>query len=464
MTKKLDWSRMDDQSFQRLCNDLLSSDIREPRFIPYAPGGNEPFDARFEGSYGGLDGQWGFDAKFRSPQPGRKNIESLKRELLGYRDRKGLFRKAEEERLDILVLLTNVRITGANRRALESLGEGRSFQLLLWDEERIRTLLVAYPHIRLYHFEGPSFPLFQAPHRYFESYLKEDEDRFITHLAPLQGRDPEVEIYRTFIAGSRRILTVYAASGMGKSRLLLEFARAKDPQWIPLFLQPEGKVVEDHLAELCPNRRYVLFIDDSHRHLTRLPEILVLLGKFNYYAGLKVVIGSRLAFRRQIEAELAYQDPGEQAEPMSLQAMEQEALQNLIRWQVPNVSTSTVEALATLAGGSPLLALVAGKLLLGGKPVQELLQPGALRRGFFEAPLAEFQRKLRRQQPRSNETQSGTRPSVGTGKGGLVTSISLQRTSGRSSLRLTVSSPIWIPSSLVGQGERPRGWRGSFWA
>ena len=113
---------------------------------------------------------------------------------------------------------------------------------------------------------GHRFSIFQDHKRYFRPLLQDQV--LITHSGPFVGREQELKQIQSFIDGSEPLLILEAPGGSGKSRLLLEAAKAAS--------QREGApqiYFADSSASWCANDINLLPVtsptivafDDAHR-------------------------------------------------------------------------------------------------------------------------------------------------------------------------------------------------------
>ena len=175
----IDWHRFNGYSFQEMCNHLLVAEninIVPLRAGPYADGGQDAF--LLEGTLEDIHGKIIFQAKYHQPRPGATNYHTLKKELQGTKKIKGELDKAQELEANHLIAMTNVPLTIRQQRELMKLAEGRPFRLHIWDEEKMKALLVNHPYIRFFHIKGPEYSMFVPPHAFFGKLLGRPRGKF----------------------------------------------------------------------------------------------------------------------------------------------------------------------------------------------------------------------------------------------------------------------------------------------
>jgi DNA-binding Lrp family transcriptional regulator len=388
----IDWIKFDGYSFQEMCNHLLVKEninVEPLRAGPYADGGLDAF--LFEGAIGDLYGKFRFQAKYHQPRPGATNYNILKKELKGTRKTKGELDKAGELNADYLIIMTNIPLTIRQKGELLKLAEERPFRLHIWDEEKIKALLVNNPYVRFFHINGPEYPMFVPAQHFFEKFLIEDSEGILTHLIYLVGREKELDEFRAFLLSEENLLSIFAPPGQGKSRLLLEFSRVaeKEIDWIPVFLRPDGKLLKDHLEELNPRLKYLVFLDDAHQYYDRLREFLTLLKGGADIPKIKLVLAARTSLSGLVKDKFEEIQPSELREIL-IAELPHEIILKILKEELPFLNEVQTGDLLPFVKDSPLLAVAAARLIKLGKPLEEILKPGQLRRLLFEIPLSDL--------------------------------------------------------------------------
>lgn len=393
-----DWNRFNGFMFQDMCNHLLV--MENILTVPFKSGpyADEGQDARlFEGTIGNISGRIIFQAKYHKPRPGKKNINALRSDIKGTPSKKGELAKAEEAVADHLVVMTNVPLIGPRQHDdFSALADGYRVRLYIWDEEKIKALLIKHPYVRFFHIKGPEFPMFVPHDHFFNKYLMERPEDIFTHRTILSGRDHELTRFRDWLSSQANVFVTYGAPGQGKSRLAIEFSKIAKPEtdWEPLFVRPDGRLLKDHLEELNPNNKYLLIMEDVHRVYERLGEFLQLLERETDTPGLKMVLTARTSFRGLVEEALARLQPFE-VHSISLRPLPKEQILKILSDQLPGYSDIHLKDLLPIVKDSPLMAVTAARLIKTGKPLVELLEPGQLRDLLFEIPLLDLTKYCR---------------------------------------------------------------------
>ena len=162
----------------------------------------------------------------------------------------------------------------AGERALlevfaEEVGSATTYDSLAPDEslERISPkVLAALTNARNRGDIGHRFSIFQEHERYFEPLLQ--DQALFTHRGPFVGREQELKQIQSFIDGNEPLLILEAPGGSGKSRLLLEAAKAASQrEGAPriYFADPSASWCANDINLLPVNSSAIVAFDDAHR-------------------------------------------------------------------------------------------------------------------------------------------------------------------------------------------------------
>ena len=113
---------------------------------------------------------------------------------------------------------------------------------------------------------GHRFSIFQEHERYFRPLLQ--DQALLTHRGPFVGREQELKQIQSFIDGSEPLLILEAPGGSGKSRLLLEAAKAASQrEGAPriYFADPAASWCANDINLLPVTPPTIVAFDDAHR-------------------------------------------------------------------------------------------------------------------------------------------------------------------------------------------------------
>ena len=208
----------------------------------------------------------------------------------------------------------------------------------------------------------------------------------LDHQITLYGRKDEKESFQEFLESSERVLMVYGHGGIGKTRTLIEFARiAEKHGWSQAFIRAEEEAFDEHLAELLPNGRYVLFIDDVHRYdkFEKLLEFVISRESIK----IKMVSSTRPVFHNDFKNEVLTRQYPSDFREMELLRLKDVDIINILKEM--EVSEDEREIICKMSGGFPLITVLAVQLMRKGASLQEISHPRAMQ-SFFSKYINEL--------------------------------------------------------------------------
>ena len=215
---------------------------------------------------------------------------------------------------------------------------------------------------------------FVAPSEYFAPF--EDPVRLFNHAWMQVGRRDLVERLVEFTDSENHAVALLPGrGGIGKSRLLREFARQYESGTRSrrlLFVVPDVPISPSSIDAL-PNEPLVIVVDDAHRHADistllssirrRQPAAKVLLSsRPNGVDRLNSALGRAAYDVREI---LRFEDLGE---------LTREEVKDLARQALGTRQAHLADRLASITRDSPLITVVGGQLIAEGKVHPDLLQ------------------------------------------------------------------------------------------
>lgn len=184
------------------------------------------------------------------------------------------------------------------------------------------------------------------------------------------------------IAAGDPVLVLAAPDGAGKTRACLDLATrlSGDPTRTVLFVDPDVKAEDRHLAELDPQGRYVIVLDDAQVADDALRLVRRLLGDGRLTAGVQIVATTHPALADDIAAAL--RAPARPAHRLTLAPVPDPDIDVLLTQPPYAIADPRVRAeIVALADGRPLLAHLAVWLVQEGRPLTGLHQDDLL--GYY---------------------------------------------------------------------------------
>jgi hypothetical protein len=214
---------------------------------------------------------------------------------------------------------------------------------------------------------------FATAAEYFSRLL--DSSRYFNHAWTLVGRRDVLRRIQDFVAGNCTVGVLYGAGGLGKSRILLEFAKTFDEQaagWKIRFLREMMPLSGDFPRGL-PTDPCIVVIDDAHRY-AQLETVLTLLRERPYEVRTKFILTARPSAKQLVDATLARRaDFSETSDLGKLEPLSNFDAHSLATQALESGDMILVDRLVNASSKSPIVIVVGGRLIR-----DKQLDPGLL--------------------------------------------------------------------------------------
>jgi hypothetical protein len=198
---------------------------------------------------------------------------------------------------------------------------------------------------------------------YFASSL--DPKKYFNHLWALIGRTDVLDRIRDFATGQGTVGVLYGAGGLGKSKILLEFANAFDEQatgWKIRFLRETMPLSGDFARGLSADPCIVV-IDDAHRY-EHLQTALTLLREQRYAGRTKFILTARPSAKQLIDAILAHSaDASEIIDLGKLEPLRAQDARSLAEQALGRADLIHLDRLVNASSKTPIVIVVGGRLI-----------------------------------------------------------------------------------------------------
>jgi hypothetical protein len=232
---------------------------------------------------------------------------------------------------------------------------------------------------------------FATCEEYF-SWLR-DPKRYFNHSWALVGRREVLERIRSFATGDGTVGILYGAGGLGKSKVLLEFASTFDEKatgWNIRFLRETMPLSTDFSRGL-PADPCTVVIDDAHRY-PQLETALTLLREQRYAGRTKFILTARPSAKQLIDATIARSaDISETIDLGRLEPLRAEEVRSLAEQALGLSNATRVERLVRVSSKSPIVTVVGGRLIRDKQLDPDLF---ATDESFYRAVLDGFYQEL----------------------------------------------------------------------
>src|SRR5258708_4203954 len=220
-----------------------------------------------------------------------------------------------------------------------------------------------------------------------------DPNKYFNHSWALVGRKDALDRIRGFATGQGTVGVLYGAGGLGKSKILLEFANAFDEHatgWKIRFLR-ETMPLSGDFARGLPADPCIVVIDDAHRY-AQLETALTLLREQRYAGRTKFILTARPSAKQLIDATLAHgADASEIIDLGRIEPLRAEDARSLAEQALGPADLIHLDRLVNASSKTPIVIVVGGRLIR-----DKQLDPGlfATDEAFQRAVLDRFYEEL----------------------------------------------------------------------
>jgi hypothetical protein len=192
-----------------------------------------------------------------------------------------------------------------------------------------------------------------------------DPKKYFNHSWALVGRKDVLDRVRGFVTGQGTVGVLYGAGGLGKSKILLEFANAFDEQaagWKIRFLR-ETMPLSGDFARGLPADPCIVVIDDAHRY-AQLETALTLLGEQRYAGRTKFILTARPSAKHLIDATLAHSaDASEIIDLGRIEPLRAQDARSLAEQALGPTNMIYLDRLVNASSQTPIVIVVGGRLI-----------------------------------------------------------------------------------------------------
>jgi len=361
------------KTFESFCNDFLAAgpsfqdegeEVRVERSRLYGQEGEDQDGIDIECTMS--NGQvWGFQCKYRE---GSKNWTAS--------DTKKAIKKWEHPSSRNFLLISRESVGEAARKPLP---EGWQ----LWDGREITTEFihrladrkqdaadVIYRHFgggwaeQFFDIKGPN--PFLGAEAFYQRLLQQDEGRMFDLRGALHGRKKDLKALHEFVDSNRRVFSLIAKGGFGKSRLLLDWARSASLHESTVLFLSEGSTDREQLVKYLDLLKgdVVIVVDDAHR---REAEFGAIVAAIQSKPEIKLVLAQRPLIEKQTRRHLLQQGfDSSDISSRELKPLPHEVCRQFAEAILENKRPGLTKFIASQARSSPLMATLTAKLARSG--------------------------------------------------------------------------------------------------
>lgn len=205
-------------------------------------------------------------------------------------------------------------------------------------------------------------PFVQAD-EYYKNFLNKG---YFRHDYTLVGREKDLVILNEFVKSDKKVFVIFGRGGLGKSKLLYEFASRLNKEgyekWKQaLFLREVFNINENVLKE-WPTRNCVIVLDDAHRYDDL--ETLLSIFKGNPNADkIKIVLSARPLGRERINYAISRNIDYESVETYEMDDLEESEVKELVSNILIKKDEQLIAIVSDMTKDCPLATIVACNLI-----------------------------------------------------------------------------------------------------
>lgn len=229
---------------------------------------------------------------------------------------------------------------------------------------------------------------FVKAEEYFKDFLKKGPLR---HDYRLVGRSDMLDALNRFTCSDKKILVLFGRGGLGKSKILYEFAsHFKDKKWKHVLFLREVFNIDQDILDMLPVEPSVIILDDAHRYDDL--DTLFSIYKGNPVADkIKLIISARPLGKEKINYNLSRNVPLDDVETCELDDLDVDETAELVKSLLLRKDPRVISAVTNMTKDCPLATVVACSLVNEGRIDPNIvLQKEEFQRLIFDRFLEEY--------------------------------------------------------------------------
>ena len=217
-----------------------------------------------------------------------------------------------------------------------------------------------------------------------EEYTERRPDRdFAPDMPTLLGRDSELKDLTDFLDSEDSVLFLSARPGIGKTRLLLEFAKTRyaDSRIQVRFLRTQHESLQEMAAELDPKLSYMLVLEEADR-FTTLDALVELLKMPEFQGKLKVILSVHPWSLERLQMQVTRF--ATKSKVVNLSSLSNQDIDELLTKQMVVADENARKLIVRVAEGNPLLAVLGASVWQKGGSFADITKDEVMRAYFRE--------------------------------------------------------------------------------
>ena len=204
--------------------------------------------------------------------------------------------------------------------------------------------------------------IFAAPNDFFD--LETPPQKLLRHDVRLYGRSKEVEELNAFERQDAAVLMLIAEGGTGKSKLLHDWTQTVTDRSV-LFVKP-GALWHGEAARELPDGPILMAFDDAHQEPLLVESVALLLREVRQRRDAKLVVATRPSGADQVRAAITRRFGNEEVQSLRLSPLTLNDRRRIAEAVLQPDYVHLRDHLVDVAGESPLVLVVAGRIIASG--------------------------------------------------------------------------------------------------
>jgi hypothetical protein len=205
--------------------------------------------------------------------------------------------------------------------------------------------------------------IFAAPNDFFD--LETPPQKLLRHDVLLYGRSKEVEELNAFDRQDAAVLMLTAEGGTGKSKLLHDWTQTVTHRSV-LFVKP-GALWHGEAARELPDGPILIAFDDAHQEPLLVESVALLLREVRQRRDAKLVVATRPRGADQVRAAITRRFSSEEVRSLRLSPLTLDDRRRIAEAVLQPDYVHLRDHLVEVAGESPLVLVVAGRIIASGE-------------------------------------------------------------------------------------------------
>ena len=200
-------------------------------------------------------------------------------------------------------------------------------------------------------------------HEYFSLFI--GQDKILRHDYALSGREKELKQLEDFAVSEQKICVVYGIGGIGKSKILYEFAKIHENKKLKgrlLFLKER---FDNETLKQIPSGDVTIILEDAHRY-EYLDNLLSIFRNSDLSNRSSLILSSRPTGKEILDVSLSRAIDATKVSEIKIESLDIKETKEIIKSIVGN-NKVYIDYISNISKDCPLIAVIASSLVRENK-------------------------------------------------------------------------------------------------